>query len=75
MPFHVNTGLFEVQAAKLCIEMNMLDQAELHFEKAKFIFQLVYGEDQSDVLKENCAKIQKDIEEKRKKLNRQDPTR
>ena len=45
--------------------MNILDQAEAHIKKAKSIFEVIYGEDQNKMLNENCAKISKDIEEKK----------
>ena len=43
-----------------------MDQAEAHIKKAKSIFEVIYGEDQNKMLNENCAKISKDIEEKKK---------
>ena len=46
-----------------------MDQAEAHIKKAKSIFEVIYGEDQNKMLNENCAKISKDIEEKKMKLH------
>ena len=46
--------------------MNILEEAEVHIKKAKSIFEVIYGEDQNKMLNENCAKISKDIEEKKK---------
>ena len=67
IPFHVNTGLFEVQAARSCIELNHLEAAESHIKKAKTIFQVIYGDDQNKLVNENCDQICKTIEEKKKK--------
>ena len=68
IPVHVNTGLFEVQAARSCIELNKLEEAESHIKKAKSIFQVIYGDDQNKLVNENCDQICKTIEEKKKTL-------
>ena len=67
IPFHVNTGLFEVQAARSSIELNNLEAAESHIKKAKSIFRVIYGDDQNKLVNENCDQICKTIEEKKKK--------
>ena len=67
IPVHVNTGLFEVQAARSCIELNNLEEAESHIKTAKSIFQMIYGDDQNKLVNENCDQICKTIEEKKKK--------
>ena len=65
MPFHINTALFEVQAARLSTELNNLDDGESHIKKAKKIFQVIYGNDPNELVNQNCAQICKDIEKRR----------
>ena len=57
---HLNIGLSEMIAAKYCIRLNMLDDAEFHIKNAEGVFLVTHGSGHS-IITSDCQKIREDI--------------
>ena len=53
-------GLTEISTSEICIKLNLLEEAEMHINKAEEIFRVTHGINHS-LITRGCSKIRQDI--------------